>query len=58
MKVKELIWKLKKLDPQGEILVFQDEELNILFAEFEVEDIGSVKNKYVIFGLSGSEVFL
>ena len=60
MKIKELIEKLKVLEQNSEILVSCDEELNTLFSDFEVSEFQvtekETKKRYVIFGLSGSEI--
>ena len=59
MKVRELIEKLNKLKKEGYITVACDEELNTIFNDFEIEELGTEpideKPVYVIFGLSGSE---
>ena len=55
MKVKELIKILKTLDQDKDFLVSCDEELNTLYKDFEVADLDH--KEYVIYGLSGSEVY-
>jgi hypothetical protein len=59
MKIKELIEKLNKLNQEGQIVVSSDEELNTLYDDFEVSELGEdafdESQVYVIFGLSGSE---
>lgn len=60
MEIQELIKKLKQFNPKAEFLVSCDEELNVLFKDFEVTDLeeedGREIKRVVIFGLSGSEV--
>jgi len=55
MKVKEIIKVLNGLEQDKEILLGSDEELNSMFQNLEVNYLTDLK-KYVIFGLSGSEV--
>jgi len=61
MKVKELIEYLKSFEPEAEVIVSSDEELNTLYTEFQVAvlavdgaDDSDVK-EIVIYGLSGTE---
>jgi len=54
MKVKELMEKLKGRE-NFEILVSSDEELNTLFAKFEVAELEDKPRTLVIYGLPGSE---
>jgi predicted glycosyltransferase len=59
MTIKELIEELKKFDQTAKVLVSSDEELNILFQDFEVAVLGEDDDfikQVVIYGLSGSEV--
>ena len=53
IKVKELIASLKTLDQNARVLVSSDEELNTIFNEIAIGDIGD--KTYVLCGLSGSE---
>ena len=53
MKVEKLREYLKGLKDSDDILISSDEELNNLFTDGEVAEIG--KNKYVIYGFSGTE---
>ena len=54
-KVKELIKRLQKLDPEKYIEVASDEEWNNIFTDFMIQPNGKY-GAYIIFGLSGSEV--
>jgi hypothetical protein len=54
MKVRELIAGLMSIkDKEAEVYVACDEEWNTIYKEFE---IGNEGGKFVIYGLSGSEV--
>lgn len=55
-KVKELIEDLKTINPESEVLVSSDEELNVLFKDFQISELSDRKNTIVIFGLSGSQI--
>ncbi len=55
MKVKELIKELQKCEPEHEVLVSSDEELNTLYSNVEVALLEG-ETRVVIYGLSGSEV--
>lgn len=55
MKIKEFINTLKGLDPEKEILLSCDEELNTLFKDLQIAELENT-NYYVIWGNSGSEV--
>lgn len=55
MKVKELIKTLENYQPNAEVLLSSDEELNVLFRRVEINYLDDSK-KIVLFGLSGSEV--
>jgi len=54
MKIKELKEYIKQLKDSDELLISCDEELNTLYSRGEIAKIG--KDKYVIYGFSGSEV--
>ncbi len=60
MEIQELIEKLKQFNPKAEVLVGRDEELNVMFKDFEISDLeeGDATDilRVVIYGLSGSEV--
>ena len=56
IKVKNVIEVLKTLPQDGTFLVSCDEELNTLYKEFQIGELGN--NKFVIYGLSGTEVDL
>jgi len=53
MKVKKLREYLKGLKDSDDFLISCDEELNVLYKDGEIAEIG--KNKYVIYGFSGTE---
>jgi hypothetical protein len=53
MKVKDLILVLKGLNPERDIVLSSDEELNTLYREFEVSELEG-ENRYVIWGYSTS----
>jgi len=55
-KVKELIEDLKTINPESEVLISSDEELNILFKDFQISELSDRKDTIVIFGLSGSQI--
>lgn len=57
MRVKELIKILEKANPEAELWLGSDEELNTLFANIQVSYLDD-KFHLVIYGLSGSEVEL
>lgn len=54
MTIKQLKKIIEPLPDNKEFLVSSDEELNTLFGNWEISEIE--EGKYVIFGLSGSEV--
>lgn len=54
MKIKEFIEHLKKFNPEAEILVSCDEELNTIFTDIQAENLED-ENSVVIWGNSGSE---
>ena len=54
MKIKELKEYIKQLKDSDELLISCDEELNTLYSRGEIAKIG--KDKYAIYGFSGSEV--
>lgn len=54
MKTKEFIEKLKGLNPEAEILVSCDEELNTIYSGIEAEYLED-ESRIVIWGNSGSE---
>lgn len=59
MTIKELKKELEKFDETAKVLISSDEELNILFQDFEVAVLGDDDDfikQVVIYGLSGSEV--
>jgi len=53
MKVKKLKEYLKGLKDSDEFFISSDEELNTLYSDGEVAEIGT--NQYVIYGFSGTE---
>ena len=55
-KVKELIEDLKTINPESEVLISSDEELNVLFKDFQISELSDRKDTIVIFGLSGSQI--
>lgn len=55
-KVSELINTLKKFDGDTKVLVSSDEELNVLFSDFEIAELSDREKTIVIYGLSGSEI--
>ncbi len=55
-KVKELIKDLKTINPESEVLISSDEELNALFKDFQISELSDRKNTIVIYGLSGSQL--
>lgn len=56
MKVKELMHELAKFNPEQEIIISSDEELNTTFTKLEVADLEDRETPTaVIYGLSGSE---
>lgn len=54
MKVKDFIKKLKKFDPEADVLLGGDEELNSVYSDVQVSRY--VDNSIVMWGNSGSEV--
>ena len=54
MKIKELIKKLKELDPEQDVKVACDEEWNTIFNDIAIQQDGKY-GAMVIYGLSGSE---
>lgn len=57
MTIKELRQYLASFEPEAEVLVSSDEELNTMFSKFEVAVLEEEdNNRVVIYGLSGSEV--
>lgn len=58
MNVKELKKYLSNFDPDAEVLVSSDEELNNLFTDLEITYLHSEEKEeqVVIYGLSGSDV--
>ena len=56
MKVKELMHELAKFNPEQEIIISSDEELNTTFTKLEVADLEDRETPTaVIYGLAGSE---
>jgi len=55
MKIKELREYIKQLKDSDELLISCDEELNTLYSRGEIAKLVG-KDKYVIYGFSGSEV--
>ena len=55
MNVKEMIKMLEKIEPNAEVFVSSDEELNTIYEKFRVDYLGN-KKQIVIYGLSGCEV--
>ena len=56
MKVKELMHELAKFNPEQEIIISSDEELNTTFTKLEVADLEDREiPTAVIYGLAGSE---
>lgn len=59
MTIKELKRELEKFDEDADVLISSDEELNVLFKDFEVavlNDDDDFIKQVVVYGLSGSEV--
>ena len=56
MKVRKLLGYLKGVDPNKEIFIASDEEMNSVFADGEVSEITGTNGNLVIYGHSGSEV--
>ena len=55
LKVKELIEDLKNFNPEAQVIISSDEELNCLFKGIDITNLED-KNKIVIYGLSGLEL--
>lgn len=55
MKVKELIYHLSRFDPEAQVLIGSDEELNTLYEGFEVSPLEGTVGEVVIYGLTGEE---
>jgi hypothetical protein len=53
MRVQDLIKELSKLPRTAKIQIACDEEFNIIFNKMDIDE--NEDNKYVIYGLSGSE---
>lgn len=58
MKVKELIEELNKYEPNADIFVSSDEELNTIYSFIDLSYLGETEedeDKVVMWGCSGSE---
>jgi len=56
MKVKEFIKELQNYNPEAEILLGCDEELNTIFKDVQCSYLGEDNSQVVLWGNSGSEL--
>lgn len=56
MKVKEFITKLQTFNPEAEILLSCDEELNTIFSDVQADYLEEGEYQVVMWGNSGSEI--